>query len=72
MNRKTYWTILLNSLFLILYGYGLYLIYTACQYGNIMKRLPIIIVIGCMGLLWMIGWSVVYHIINSSFALQFQ
>lgn len=60
MNKRTYWAILLNPLFLILYGYGLSVVFKFCKYGGVARRLPIIAAIFLVGVLWILVWSIIY------------
>ena len=60
MSKKTYWALLLNPIFLVLYGVGLRVVYRFCKFGNVSKRLPIILVIFAIGLLWLIIWTILY------------
>jgi hypothetical protein len=64
MNRKIYWMILLNPLFLILYGYGLSVVSAFCKYGNVTKRLPLIAEIFLAGILWFIVWTILYFVLK--------
>lgn len=62
MNRKIYWLVLLNPLFLILYGYGLSELAKFCRFGGIARRLPVIIGIFIAGVLWFVAWTIIYFI----------
>lgn len=64
MNRRLYWLILLNPLFLILYGYGLSLVYQFCRYGSVSRRLPVIAGISLAGVLWVAVWTILYFILK--------
>lgn len=60
MNRKLYWTILLNPLALILYAAGLRVLTRLFQWGGVARRLPVLIALGFAGVLWFIIWTIVY------------
>ncbi len=60
MNRKLYWLVLLNPLALALYGYGLSVLVDFCRFGGVARRLPRLVGILLVGILWLIVWTVVY------------
>lgn len=64
MNRKKYWIILLNPIFLILYGYGFSVVSDFCKYGNVSHRLPLIAKLFLTGFLWFILWTAIYLILK--------
>ncbi len=52
MKRNTFWTILFNPLFLVLYFLELRVLYQLCQFGGVQKRVPILMILGAIALLW--------------------
>lgn len=60
MCRRIYWLILLNPLCLLLYGYGLYILYQLCKIGGVRRRVPILAAVALVGGAWVIGWTVAY------------
>lgn len=59
MNKK-YLTILFNPLFICVYSLGLYVLYRFFYLGNVKKRVPILIVIFLLLLVWIVGWTIYY------------
>lgn len=64
MNRRKYWIILLNPIFIILYGYGFSVVSDFCKYGNVSHRLPLIAKLFLVGFLWFILWTAIYLILK--------
>lgn len=62
MNRKLYWTVLLNPIVLAVYGLWLSILYRFCYYGGVRRRVPILIALGIAGLFWIVGWTLFYFI----------
>ncbi|MCD7752214.1 MAG: hypothetical protein LUI10_10840 [Lachnospiraceae bacterium] len=62
MNRKLYWAVLLNPVFLILYGFGLSALCSLCEYGGVRQRLPLIAAAFACGLFWFLSWTIIYFI----------
>ena len=60
MNKKHYWLILLNPLFLLVYALGLRTLSRFFQWGGVSRRLPLIALLGGAGILWFIIWTIVY------------
>lgn len=60
MNKKHYWLILLNPLFLLVYALGLRTLSRFFQWGGVARRLPLIALLGGAGILWFIIWTIVY------------
>lgn len=60
MNKKHYWLILLNPLFLLLYAMGLRTLSRFFQWGGVSRRLPLIALLGGAGIVWLIVWTMVY------------
>lgn len=60
MNKKHYWLILLNPLFLLVYALGLRTLSRFFQWGGVARRLPLIALLGGVGILWFIIWTIVY------------
>lgn len=60
MDKKKYWLVLFNPLAIALYGLGLYVLYRLLWLGNIKKRVPILVVIFVLLVIWVIGWSLYY------------
>ena len=61
MNKKNYWLGLLNPFIIGVYGVGLYVLYRFFWLGNIKKRVPILLIIFFILLIWFLFWSIYYH-----------
>ncbi len=62
MNRKLYWAVLLNPVFLMIYGYGLAVLCDLCEYGGVRQKLPLVAAAFVCGILWLLIWTVIYFI----------
>ncbi len=60
MKDKSYWAILLNPVFLILYFVGMKVLYQLCNIGGVRRRMPVLLAAGGIGLLWIIIWTFFY------------
>lgn len=61
MNKKNYWLVLLNPFIIGIYGMGLYVLYRFLWLGNIKKRVPILLIVFLVLLIWILVWSIYYH-----------
>ncbi|MCD8326339.1 MAG: hypothetical protein LUC90_06555 [Lachnospiraceae bacterium] len=62
MNRKLYWAVLLNPVSLIIYGFGLSVLCSLCEYGGVRQRLPLIAAAFACGFFWFLIWTIIYFI----------
>lgn len=62
INRKLYWSVLLNPIVLIFYSYGIRILWLLCQYGGIRRRTPVILGIGVAGIIWIVSWTIIYFV----------
>lgn len=67
-----FWTILLNPLFLVLYFVQLRVLYQLCQFGGVQKRVPILLVLGAITLLWILFWVFTYFYKKRNFGKKEQ
>ena len=66
--RLTYWTILLNPVFIVVCALGLHFLYQLCQYGGLRRNAPWVLGCALAGLVWILLWTVLYFLRKKRFS----
>ena len=66
--RLTYWTILLNPVFIVVCALGLHFLYQLCQYGGLRRNAPWVLGCALAGLVWIFLWTVLYFLRKKRFS----
>lgn len=66
--RLTYWTILLNPVFIVVCALGLHFLYQLCQYGGLRRNAPWVLGCALAGLVWILLWTVLYFLGKKRFS----
>ena len=66
--RLTYWTILLNPVFIVACALGLHFLYQLCQYGGLRRNAPWVLGCALAGLVWILLWTVLYFLRKKRFS----
>ena len=66
--RLTYWTILLNPVFIVVCALGLHFLYQLCQYGGLRRNAPWVLGCALGGLAWILLWTVLYFLRKKRFS----
>ncbi len=64
MNKKRYFQVLLNPLFIVIYCFSLYQIYLLCLNGGLRRHLMVIVPLILIEGIWFLFWTIYYFILK--------